>query len=368
MHAGSRRPRISRVFAPAVPSAVRAFGPAPSSPPPRAMRDAVVAGVLALTLVALAVGTEAHAEPAVIYSTGGKFDKSFNEGAWNGAKAWSEETDESFAEFQIDSAAQSEQALRNFARDGKDPIVAIGFNHAAALAKVAPEFPDAHFAIVDMVVSGGNIRSIVYREHEGGFLVGMLGAMASETGKLGFVGGMDIPLIRKFACGYIQGARAADPTVEVLVNYTGDTPAAWSDPVRGAEIARTQIEQGADVIMQAAGGTGIGVLQAAADAGVLGIGTDSNQNGLHPGRILTTMLKNVDVAVYETFKDGVAGFKAGVVSLGIAEGGIGWALDEHNRDLITPEMEQAARQAADLIADGEIKVHDSTVDGPCPVQ
>ncbi|MGR3782139.1 MAG: BMP family lipoprotein [Albimonas sp.] len=332
------------------------------------MRDALGAGVLALTLVALAVGSDARAEPAVIYSSGGKFDKSFNEGAWNGARTWSEETDESFAEFQIENASQSEQALRSFARAGHDPIVAIGFNHAAALAKVAPEFPDAHFAIVNMVVSGGNIRSIVYREHEGGFLVGMLGAMASQTGKLGFVGGMDIPLIRKFACGYIQGARAADPTVEVLVNYTGDTPAAWSDPVRGAEIARTQIEQGADVVMQAAGGTGIGVLQAAADAGVLGIGTDSNQNGLHPGQVLTSMLKKVDVAVYETFKAGAQRFEPGVISLGIAEGGIDWALDEHNRDLITPAMETAAREAAALIAEGEIKVHDSTVDGPCPVQ
>jgi len=357
-----------RVFAPGTPYAAGVFARPPAAPPPRAIRDALGAGVLALTLVALAVGSDARAEPAVIYSSGGKFDKSFNEGAWNGARTWSEETDESFAEFQIENASQSEQALRSFARAGHDPIVAIGFNHAAALAKVAPEFPDAHFAIVDMVVSGGNIRSIVYREHEGGFLVGMLGAMASQTGKLGFVGGMDIPLIRKFACGYIQGARAADPTVEVLVNYTGDTPAAWSDPVRGAEIARTQIEQGADVVMQAAGGTGIGVLQAAADAGVLGIGTDSNQNGLHPGQVLTSMLKKVDVAVYETFKAGAQRFEPGVISLGIAEGGIDWALDEHNRDLITPAMETAAREAAALIAEGEIKVHDSTVDGPCPVQ
>ena len=357
-----------RVFAPGTPYGAGVFARPPAAPPPRAMRDALGAGVLALTLVALAVGSDARAEPAVIYSSGGKFDKSFNEGAWNGARTWSEETDESFAEFQIENASQSEQALRSFARAGHDPIVAIGFNHAAALAKVAPEFPDAHFAIVDMVVSGGNIRSIVYREHEGGFLVGMLGAMASQTGKLGFVGGMDLPLIRKFACGYIQGARAADPTVEVLVNYTGDTPAAWSDPVRGAEIARTQIEQGADVVMQAAGGTGIGVLQAAADAGVLGIGTDSNQNGLHPGQVLTSMLKKVDVAVYETFKAGAQRFEPGVISLGIAEGGIDWALDEHNRDLITPAMETAAREAAALIAEGEIKVHDSTVDGPCPVQ
>ena len=354
MNAGPRRPRAPRVFAPASPLVARAR---------RRPSRALCAGALALA--ALTLGGQAHAEPAVIYSTGGKFDKSFNEGAWTGAKAWAEETGESFAEFQIENASQSEQALRTFARNGKDPIVAIGFNHAAALAKVAPEYPDAHFAIVDMVVSGGNIRSVVYREHEGGFLVGMLGAMASQSGKLGFVGGMDIPLIRKFACGYIQRGRSHG---RGAVNYTGDTPAAWSDPVRGAEIARTQIEQGADVVMQAAGGTGIGVLQAAADAGVLGIGTDSNQNGLHPGQVLTSMLKKVDVAVRETFGAGPEGFEPGVVSLGIAEGGIAWALDDHNRDLITPEMQTAADEAAALIASGEIKVHDSTVDGPCPVE
>ena len=321
---------------------------------------------LALSLAAL-TAAPALADPAIVYSSGGKFDKSFNEGAWNGAKAWAAETGGTYGEFEIASPAQSEQALRTFARRGYSPIVAIGFTHANALAKVAPEFPDVQFAIVDMVVPGDNVQSIVYREHEGGYVVGVIGAMKSSSKILGFVGGMDIPLIRKFECGYRQGAAAAPTPAKVLANMTGTTPAAWSDPARGAELARAQIAQGADVVMQAAGGTGIGVLQAAADsAGAFGIGTDSNQNGLHPGRVLTTMLKRVDVAVQRIFAKG--GWTPGIQSLGVAEGGIGWALDENNAPLITPEIKAAADAAMAAIAAGEIKVHDSSTGGPCPVE
>src|SRR3546814_830614 len=228
---------------------------------------------------------------SVIYSVGGKFDGSFNEAAWVGAERYREETDESYGEFEIASPAQSLQALQSFAQRGFSPIVAIGFNHASALAEVAPKFPKTRFAIVDAVVKAPNVQSILFREQEGSYVVGVLAAMASKSGVIGFVGGMDIPLIRRFACGYIQGARSVDEDVKVLVNMTGPTPAAWTDPARGAELARSQIERGADVIIQAAGGTGIGVLQAAADAEVLGIGTDSNQNGLHPGYVLTSMRK-----------------------------------------------------------------------------
>jgi len=322
----------------------------------------------ARALAALLAGPAALAKPAIVYSTGGKFDKSFNEGAWNGAKQWAAETGGTFAEFEIETPAQSEQALRAFARRGRSPIVAIGFTHANALAKVAPEFPDSEFVLVDMVVDAPNVRSVVYREHEGGYVVGVIAALTTETGVLGFVGGMDIPLIRKFACGYLQGAKAVDPDLEVLVGMTGDTPAAWSDPVRGGEIARGQIDQGADIVMQAAGGTGLGVLQATADAGALGIGTDSNQNWIHPGKVLTTMLKRVDVAVYNAFSAGEEGFEPGIASLGVAEGGIGWALDEHNRDLIDAEVEASANEAMKFIASGEIDVHDSSMEGPCPVQ
>jgi basic membrane protein A len=237
----------------------------------------------------------------------------------------------------------------------------------AALKEVAAEYPDTQFAIIDMVVDMPNVRSVVFKEEEGSYLVGMLAAMASETGKIGFVGGMDIPLIRKFACGYVQGAKAVKPDIEILQNMTGDTGAAWNDPVRGGELARSQFEQGADVVYHAAGGTGIGVLQAAADAGKLGIGVDSNQNYLHPGSVLTSMLKRVDNAVYDAFMDVKNGeWSAGVQVLGLAEEGVGWALDEHNQSLITDEMKKAVEDAQARIVAGEVKVHDYMSDSTCP--
>ena len=326
----------------------------------------MLAMAAAAMTAAAATGAAAEGGPAIIYSTGGKFDKSFNEGAWNGAEAWARATGGTYAEFQIESPAQSEQALRSFARKGRAPIVAIGFTHANALAKTAPDFPDAKFAIIDMVVDAPNVQSVVYREHEGGYLVGLIGAMTSKTGVLGFVGGMDIPLIRKFACGYRGGVKAANPNAEVFENMTGTTGAAWNDPVRGGELAKSQFAKGADVVYHAAGGTGLGVIQAAADHGALGIGTDSNQNGLHPGKVLTSMLKRVDVAVERIFAEG--GWAPGVSSLGVAEGGIGWALDDDNRALVSPEVEAAANAAAAAIAAGAIKVHDSSTEGPCPVR
>ncbi|WP_322096672.1 BMP family ABC transporter substrate-binding protein [Pelagibius sp.] len=331
------------------------------------LRRIPLLAVLLCALTSAAVANEAG--PAVVYSVGGKFDGSFNEAAYRGAERYRAETGERYAEFEIASAAQSLQALRSFAQRGHSPVVAIGFTHAAALADVAPEFPETAFVLVDMVVEAPNVRSVVFREQEGSYVVGRLAAMASKTGTLGFVGGMDIPIIRKFACGYIQGARSADPAVKVLVNMTGNTPAAWSNPARGAELTRSQIEQGADVIIQAAGGTGIGVLQAAADGGALGIGTDSNQNGLHPGKVLTSMRKRVDVAVYENFLAAREGrWTPGVQVLGLAEGGLDWVIDAHNRGLITAEMEAAAEAAAAGIAEGRIKVHDAASEGPCPVK
>jgi len=187
----------------------------------------------------------------------------------------------------------------------------------------------------------------------------MAAAMASKTGKVGFVGGMDIPLIRKFALGYDEGAKYVNPKIEIFQNMTGTTPAAWNDPTRGGELARSQFDRGADVVYAAAGATGLGVLQAAKDKGKLAIGVDSNQNHLHPGTILTSMIKRVDLVVYEAFKTAKDGtWKAGLRNLGVAENGVGYALDQHNRSLITPEMEKRLGQArADIIA-GKIKVTD----------
>ena len=329
------------------------------------MRFKWLAAVAALVFMAPAHAAEVN--PAVVYDLGGKFDKSFNEAAYRGAERFKEETGIEYRDFEVQNDSQREQALRNFARRGHNPIVAIGFSQAAALEKVAEEFPDTQFAIVDMVVEKPNVRSIIFQEHEGSYLVGMLAAMASETGKIGFVGGMDIPLIRKFACGYVQGAKAVNPDVEVFQNMTGDTGAAWNDPVRGGELAKSQMEQGADVVYHAAGGTGIGVLQAVADAGKLGIGVDSNQNYLHPGHVLTSMLKRVDNAVYDAFTDSRNdAWSAGFEVLGLAQEGVGWALDENNESLITDEMKSTIEDAKAKIVSGEVTVHDYMSDNTCP--
>jgi basic membrane protein A and related proteins len=297
--------------------------------------------------------------PAVVFDMGGKFDKSFNEAAYNGAERFKKETGIAYREFEVTAEAQREQALRNMARRGSTIIVGIGFSQASGMEKVAKEFPNLKFAIVDAVVDLPNVSSIVFKEHEGSFLVGMAAAMASKTGKVGFVGGMDIPLIRRFALGYEEGAKYVNPKIEVFQNMTGTTPAAWNDPTRGGELARSQFDRGADVVFAAAGATGLGVLQAAKDKGRLAIGVDSNQDHIHPGTILTSMIKRVDLAVYETFKRVKEGlWQPGVRSLGVAEGGVGYSVDQYNRLLMTADMEKRLQQArADIVA-GKIKVTD----------
>ena len=237
---------------------------------------------LALTaaLAATVIGGSAAAQdfqPAVVFDMGGKFDRSFNEGIYNGIERFREESGIEYAEFEVTNESQREQALRRMARSGADIVIAVGFAQAPAVELVAAEFPDVRFTLIDAVVDLPNVQSVVFKEQEGSFLVGMLAAMASESNAIGFVGGMDIPLIRAFACGYEQGARYVDPEIEIFENMTGTTPAAWNDPTRGGELARSQFDRGADVVYAAAGGTGLGVYQAAADTGNLAIGVDSNQ-------------------------------------------------------------------------------------------
>jgi basic membrane protein A len=315
----------------------------------------------ALVAMALAGGTAAAQDftPAIIFDMGGKFDKSFNEAAYHGAERFKEETGTEYLEFEITNESQRDQALRRMARRGANVVVAVGFAFATPLETLAQEFPDTRFTIIDAVVEAPNVQSVVFKEHEGSFLVGMAAAMASGTGKVGFVGGMDIPLIRNFAHGYVQGVEHVDPDAEVFINMTGTTPAAWNDPAKGAELAQSQFDRGADVVYAAAGGTGLGVLQAAADTGNLSIGVDSNQNYLHPGSVLTSMIKRVDNAVYDAFMTAKEGtWEPGVKNLGLAEEGVGYALDEHNRELITPEMERELEAARQAIVDGEIRVTD----------
>ena len=330
---------------------------------------AVVAMTVGLvTAVQTAVAGSHSIKPAVVFDMGGKFDKSFNEGVWNGVKKFTEETGIEVMEFEVTNETQREQAMRRMVDKGATIVLGVGFAQADAISKVAADNPNVQFSIIDVGwLDAPNLRQYVFKEHEGSFLVGVAAAKASQTGKVGFVGGQDIGLISRFACGYVGGVKSILPNAEVYENMTGSTPAAWNDPARGAELTRSQIDRGADVVYHAAGGTGVGVIQAASDAGKLAIGVDSNQNGLAPGSVLTSMLKRVDVAAYETFMDAKNdAFTSGVQVLGIAEGGVDWALDDNNKSLITADIKSAIEKAKDGILSGDIVVHDFLADQNCP--
>jgi basic membrane protein A len=321
-----------------------------------------------LAATALTVGTVQAQEikPAVVYDMGGKFDKSFNEGVHIGAEKFKSEAKLNYADFEVNNETQFEQAHRRFAQRGQDPIVGVGFSQTNAVEKVAREFPKTRFTLIDGIVKQPNVQSVLFKEHEGSFLVGVAAALASKSGKVGFVGGMDIPLIRRFACGYEQGVKYANPRAEVVQNMTGTTPAAWNDPGRGSELAKGQFDRGVDVVYAAAGATGIGVYQAAKDRGKFAIGVDSNQNHLHPGTMLTSMVKRVDMVAYDSFKHAKDGsWKPGVTVLGLKEGGVDWALDQYNEKLVSPEMKSKVETAkADIVA-GKIVVHDYMSDNTC---
>lgn len=327
---------------------------------------------LCMTIAALCVAGSAAAAAApklgIVYDAGGKFDKSFNQSASTGAERFKKETGIGFLEAQANSDTQAEQVLRGLARKKLDLIVAVGFSQSQAVQKVAKEFPAVHFVVIDGVAQGNNVTSVLFKEEEGSYLVGAAAAMASKTKKVGFIGGMDIPLIRAFACGYSQGAKAITPKIDVLQNMVGTTSAAWNDPAKGGELARAQFERGADVVFAVAGGSGMGALQQAKEKGKLAIGVDSNQNYLHPGSMLTSMVKHVDNAVYTEFTEAKNGtWKPGVVKLGLKEGGVDWVLDKDNRAVVTPAMEKKVNEIKADIVSGKIKVIDYRANSSCPV-
>ena len=351
---------------------------ADTTPPKRGLsRNAIIILVVLAALIVAGLvylfmrpgGLTGVAGPAVIYDLGGKFDKSFNEAAYNGAMRWKEETGREFLEVELQNEAQREQALRRFASQGANPIVMAGFMWETTLTELAPQFPNTNFVVIDAVVDQPNVQSLMFDEHTGSFLVGALAAMKSETGNVGFVGGMDVPLIHRFYCGYAYGARAVNPTIQLQEAYTGTTPAAWNDPVTAGELAKAQMDAGADVVFAAAGGSGIGVLQAMADAGRFSIGVDSNQNYLHPGSVLTSMLKRVDNAVYNAFTSAGddATFTPGRQDLGLADEGVDYAIDEHNEALITEAMRTRVDELKAAVIAGEIEVHDYYSDNNCPL-
>jgi basic membrane protein A len=327
---------------------------------------------LTMTIAALCVAGSAAAAAnpklAVVYDAGGKFDKSFNQSAFEGAERFKKETRISYMEVQASSDTQAEQVLRGLARKKMDLIAAIGFSQTQAVQKVAQEFPNVHFVLIDSIAKGNNVNSVMFKEEEGSYLVGLAAAMASKSKKIGFVGGMDIPLIRAFACGYAQGAKATNPKIEIMQNMVGTTSAAWNDPAKGGELARAQFDRGVDVVFAVAGGSGMGTLQMAKEKGKLAIGVDSNQNYMHPGTMLTSMVKRVDSAIYDSFmqmKNGT--WKPGVTYKGLKEGGVDWVLDKDNRKVVSGDMEKRVNQARTDIINGKIKVVDYRAKSSCPI-
>ena len=307
----------------------------------------------------------------IVFDIGGKNDRSFNAAAWEGVKRAQQDLPICLYDVEPGNPTSIEPAMRAFAERNFDLVIGVGFAQGPIMQKVAVDYPNIKFAIIDGVIvdkDGNplpNVADLVFREHEGSYLVGMIAASKSKTGTVGFLGGMDIPLIHAFFCGYKEGFMATNAQGSVFENYTGTTASAWNDPVGAGELAKADFDKGADIVYAAAGASGLGVLQAAKDAGKLSIGVDSNQNYLQPGSVLTSVLKRVDNTVYDAFKND-KDFKGGVVSLGVAEKGVGLAMDDNNKPLITADAQKAVDDATAGIASGTIKVHDYTTDSQCP--
>src|SRR5438105_4993232 len=322
----------------------------------------------------------------IVFDIGGKDDRSFNAAAWTGVKC--AETgmlpdgttscgkpalNIVLRDVEPGNLVSIEPAMRAFAERGYDLVIGIGFAQSPIMEKVARDYPNIHFAIIDGVIfeddgktPKANVASLVFKEHEGSYLVGLIAGMTSKTGTLGFIGGMDIGLIHRFEGGFEQGAKAANPKIQVIQNYVGVTDAAWNNPGKGKEIALAQISKGADVIFTAAGNSGLGAFDAVEQSGKENgrathfvIGVDSNQNMVKPGFVLTSMVKHVDNSVYNIVKDVVDGkFQAGFHVFGLESDGVGYAMDDNNKDLISPEIIDEVEAAKKKIIAGQIKVVD----------
>lgn len=303
--------------------------------------------------------TNAQVKIGLVLDKGGKDDKSFNSAAYEGAKKAEKELGIELKYVEATDNNSLETLHRNFAQKKYDLIIGIGFAQTDAIKKVSALFPQTKFAIVDGEVNAANVRSLLFEEHEGSYLVGAAAAMKSKTGVVGFIGGMDIPLIRRFQKGYEAGVKSVKPKAQVLTTYIGVTGEAWNNPAKAKEIALSQISQKADVIFHAAGASGAGLFDAAADKKIYAIGVDSNQNWVKPGVVLTSMLKKVDIAVFETIKSVKNNtYKSGVNRFGLKDGGVDWALDHNNEKLWSPAEIEKLNQVKKSITTGKVSVPD----------
>ena len=311
----------------------------------------------------------------IVFDIGGKNDRSFNAAAWEGVKRAEKDLDICLYDVEPGNPTSIEPAMRAYVEKNFDLVIGVGFAQGPIMQRVALDYPNNKFAIVDGVIfeEDGktplkNVASLVFREHEGSYLVGMIAASKSKTGVLGFLGGMDIPLIHRFETGYEEGARAVNPNIKVIDNYVGVTDGAWNNPGKGKELSLAQIEKGADVIFTAAGNSGLGAFDAveqygknaSGEANKFVIGVDSNQNGVKPGFVLTSMVKKVDVAVYDVIKEILAGkFSGGFHVFGLDKDGVAYALDDFNKALIPADVIKKVEEARTKIGTGEIKVTDA---------
>jgi basic membrane protein A and related proteins len=303
----------------------------------------------------------------IVFDIGGKDDRSFNAAAWQGVQRAAKDLPIVLRDIEPGTPNAIEPAMRAFAERNFDLIIGVGFAQAPIMESVAKDYPNIHFAIIDGVSQLPNVASLVFKEHEGSYLVGMLAAQTSRTGTIGFLGGMDIGLIHRFAKGYEEGARAVNPNIKVIQNYVGVTDSAWNNPGKGKELSLAQISKGADVIFTAAGNSGLGAFDAVEQQGKQNgrathfvIGVDSNQNMVKPGFVLTSMVKRVDNAVYNIVQEVYNHrFSPGLHVFGLDKDGVGYAMDDNNKDLITAASIQQVEEAKKRIIAGEIKVTDA---------
>jgi basic membrane protein A len=312
-----------------------------------------------LGLLATGRGAAAEFKVGLVLDRGGKDDKSFNSSAYAGAQEAKKKLGIALKYVEATDDNAFGPLLRAFAEREYDLIIGIGFAQKDSIAKVASQFPKRQFAIIDAQVDAPNVRSLLFEEHEGAFVVGAIAALTSKTGKIGFVGGMDIPLIRRFALAYEAGAKHVNPSVTVAANYVGITSEAWNNPPKGKELALSQYESGADIVFAAAGASGLGVFDAAEEKKKFAIGVDANQDWTKPGLILTSMLKRVDQAVYSSIEDARNGkFTGGIKQFGLANHGVDYSVDEFNSKILTEAVRKRADEIKVAIIAGQITVPD----------
>jgi len=299
-----------------------------------------------------------------VFDVGGRGDKSFNDSAWQGLERAKSELGVQVQTIEMGEGNDREAALRQLANGGAKLVFGVGFLFTDDIRSLAKEFPDVKFACVDYTVNPGdslppNLVALKFREQEGSYLVGALAALVSRTNKVGFVGGMEIPLIKKFEAGYRAGVAAVRPRTPVLVKYAGTTGNAFKDPTKGKELALAEYHDGADVIFHASGSTGLGVFEAARELDKLAIGVDSDQNDEAPGHVLTSMVKRVDTAVFETVSEVKDGrWTGGVREFGLKEHGVTWVYDDRNKALVPAAAKATVDSLEAQIVAGGIAVPD----------